>query len=325
MTPSIDHDAIFKELLSTFFVDFIELFAPRVLDYAEIQGFSLEPTETVREVFAPVEKGKKKTVDLVARVSFRDSEACFLIHIESQSSAYSEEDLRWRMFYYFSRLHEKFQLPVYPIALLTFDKPEKERNSRCLVTFPDCKVLEFNFVSIQLNRLNWRDFLKRENPVASALMAKMKIAPEERAQVKAECLRLLATLELNQKKMELISGFIGTYLRLNEQEEEVFEQILDSMELKTKERVMLFYTDWEEKGREKGRQEVLQEVVPEVRREGRKEDIFRVLKARFQDTPLTLKELIEKINDLETLGNLLVQAATTPSLGEFESVVRSMA
>jgi len=184
------------------------------------------------------------------------------------------------------------------------------------VTFPDCQVLEFNFVSIQLNRLNWRDFLKRENPVASALMAKMKIAPEERAQVKAECLRLLATLELNQKKMELISGFIGTYLRLNEQEEEVFEQILDSMELKTKERVMLFSTDWEERGREKGRQEGRQEEC--------QENILRVLKARFQDTPLKLKELIEKIHDLEMLGNLLVQAATTPSLGEFESVVRNM-
>ena len=109
--------------------------------------------------------------------------------------------------------------------------------------------------------------------------------------------------------MELISGFIGTYLRLNEQEEEVFEEILDSMELKTKERVMLFYTDWEERGL----------------REGRKEDILRILKARFQDIPSTLKEPIEKIKDLEMLGNLLVQAATTPSLGEFESVVKSMA
>ncbi|NES23131.1 MAG: hypothetical protein F6K41_30500 [Symploca sp. SIO3E6] len=113
---------------------------------------------------------------------------------------------------------------------------------------------------------------------------------------------------MNQKKMELISGFIGTYLRLNEQEEEVFEQILDSMELKTKERLMLFYTDWEERGL----------------REECQNNILRVLKARFQDTPSTLKEPIEKIHDLEMLGNLLVQAATTPSLGEFESVVGSM-
>ncbi|GEM_PF-3865043 len=45
---------------------------------------------------------------------------------------------------------------------------------------PDFKVLEFNYRVIQLNRLNWRDFLRYQNPAASALMAKMKIAPCDR-------------------------------------------------------------------------------------------------------------------------------------------------
>ena len=76
---------------------------------------------------------------------------------------------------------------------------------------------------------------------------------------------------------------------------------------------MLFYTDWEEKGREKGLQE------------GRQEDILRILEVRFEDIPLTLKELIERIDDVELLGSLLVQAVKTSSLGEFESALRSMA
>src|SRR4028118_546288 len=79
------------------------------------------------------------------------------------------------------------------------------------------------YVAIQLNRLNWRDFLSSQNPVAAALMAKMKIQPEDRPKVKAECLRLLATLRLNSAKMQLISGFVDTYLRLNEAEEVAFE------------------------------------------------------------------------------------------------------
>ncbi|NET61487.1 MAG: flagellar assembly protein H [Symploca sp. SIO2E6] len=245
----------------------------------------------------------------MARVSFRDSAACFLIHVESQSSNSSKEDFHLRMFHYFARLYEKFRLPVYPIALFTFDQPEQEQDNCHTVSFPDLKVLEFNFVTIQLNRLNWRDFLKRENPVASALMAKMKIAPEERAQVKAECLRLLATLELNQEKMELISGFVGTYLRLNEEEEEQFEQALESMELKTKERVMQFFTDWEEKGIQKGQITKGQE------------DILRVLEVRFKDIPLKLRELMERIDNLERLGNLLTQAVTVASLEEFESLL----
>ena len=317
MTPPIDHDAIFKELLSTFFLDFLELFVPQVLEYSEPSEFSLEPTETVREVFSPIGQGKKKVADVVARLRFRDQPTCFLIHVESQSSAYTQEDFRWRMFHYFARLHEKFRLPVYPIALFTFDEPYQEQENSYVVSFPDRQVLEFSFVSIQLNRLNWRDFLKRENPIASALMAKMRMAPSERAQVKAECLRLLATLELNREKMELLSGFIGTYLRLNEDEEEQFQQALEQMDLGIKERVMQFVTDWQEKGREQGRQEGLQQGLIAKGQE----DILRILEFRFEDIQPEVRELIGKIDDLEVLGNLLVQAVTSQSLAAFESVV----
>jgi predicted transposase YdaD len=235
----IDHDAIFKELLSTFFLDFLELFVPQVLEYAEPSKFSLEPTETIREIFAPVGQGKKKVAD----------------------------------------------------------------------------------VSIQLNRLNWRDFLRRENPVASALMAKMRMAPSERAQVKAECLRLLATLELNREKMELISGFIGTYLRLDEAEEEEFQQAVERMDLGIKERVMEFATDWQEKGREQGRQEGLEQGL----REGKSGSILRTLELRFDDVELELRKLIERIEDLQALDELLVQAVTTQSLEAFASAASQYA
>ena len=325
MTPQIDHDAIFKELLSTFFLDFLELFLPQVLEYAEPSEFSLEPTETVREVFSPIVKGKKKVADVVARLKFRDEPACFLIHLESQSSAYSEEDFRWRMFHYFARLHEKFRLPVYPIALFTFDEPFQEQDNRYVVSFPDREVLDFSFVSIQLNRLNWRDFLKRENPVASALMAKMRIEPSERGQVKAECLRLLATLKLDREKMELISGFIDTYLRLSEDEEEQFRQALERMELQEKECMMQIVTSWQEKGREQGLQEGLERGKQEGRQEGRQEDIIRILEFRLKENiSLDLRGIIQRIDDLEVLGNLFVQAVTTPSLEEFESVVNQL-
>lgn len=319
MTTQIDHDAIFKELLSTFFLDFLKLFVPQVLEYAEPSEFSLEPTETVREVFSPLVKGKKKVADVVARLKFREQPTCFLIHVESQSSAYSEEDFRWRMFHYFARLHEKFRLPVYPIALFTFDEPFQEQENRYVVSFPDREVLDFSFVSIQLNRLNWRDFLQRENPVASALMAKMRIDSSERGQVKAECLRLLATLKLNREKMELISGFIGTYLRLSEDEEEQFQQALEGMGLETKERVMEFATDWQEKGRSQGKQEGLQEGLQEGQIRKGQADIIRILEIRFkEDISLDLRRMIQSIDDLEVLGNLLEIAVTTQSLEAFE-------
>ena len=35
MTNNIDHDRLFKELISTFFVEFIELFFPQLMDYLD--------------------------------------------------------------------------------------------------------------------------------------------------------------------------------------------------------------------------------------------------------------------------------------------------
>ncbi len=60
-------------------------------------------------------------------------------------------------------------------------------------------------------------------------MAKMKIAPQERPQVKLECLRLLATLRLDVAKTRMISGFVDSYLKLNEQEEEIFQNQINKI------------------------------------------------------------------------------------------------
>nr|WP_156114127.1 hypothetical protein [Myxosarcina sp. GI1] len=38
----ISHDQLFKELLTTFFVEFLELFFPQVLDYLDIDSISFE-------------------------------------------------------------------------------------------------------------------------------------------------------------------------------------------------------------------------------------------------------------------------------------------
>ncbi len=75
---------------------------------------------------------------------------------------------------------------------------------------------------IQLNQLQWRDFLTQPNPVATALMAKMQIGSAERPRVKAECLRLRVTLRLDPVRMQLISGFVDNYLKLTPEEETAF-------------------------------------------------------------------------------------------------------
>jgi Domain of unknown function (DUF4351) len=76
----------------------------------------------------------------------------------------------------------------------------------------------------------------------------VNIAPEDRPQVKSQCLRLLATLRLNPAKMKMISGFVDIYLKLNLAEEEIFKAEIAKFETVKQEVVMEIVTSWQQEG-----------------------------------------------------------------------------
>ncbi len=302
-TDNIDHDRLFKELISTFFLEFIELFFPQLREYLDPQSI----TFLDKEIFTDVTEGEKYESDLIAKVKFQEQDAYFLIHVEAQ--AISKSQFNRRMFNYFARFDEKFALPVYPIVIFSYDSPKKPAISKYEVKFPDFKVLEFNYQVVQLNRLNWRDFLDKSNPVASALMAKMNIEPQDRAKVKAECLRLLVTLKLDPARMQLISGFVDTYLRLNSSEKIVFEQEISTFNQPIQENVMQITTSWMEEGIEQGKLETLHG------------NIISILEKRFQTVPSDLVSQINSLEDKVKLQQLHLETISVNSLADFQSLI----
>jgi len=293
----VDHDRLFKELLTTFFTDFLDLCLPELsgdLDRSAIEFLD-------KEVFTDVTAGARHEADLVAKARFRGQESFFLIHLEHQAQPQAE--FARRMFGYFAALHERHHLPVYPIALFSHGSSQPEPEEYRLA-FPDLDVLRFRFRVIQLSRLNWRDFLRQPNPVASALMARMGMTVEERPRVKLECLRLLVTLRLDPAKLRLISGFIDSYLRLDARETLLFEQQAATLLGKTEQtKVMELTTSWKEEGIEIGRQE------------GRQREcqlILRQLRRRFGMLSPELEARINQlpIEKLEALGESLVDFAS---------------
>jgi hypothetical protein len=244
--PAMNHDFLFKQLLRVLFFEFIDLFFPklaRLIDHTYIEFLD-------KEFFTDLADGDRHEADLIVKVRLLGQEVCFIIHIEHQSTA--EANFPRRMFNYFFDIHKKYGLPVYPIVLFSFDSPLREQPDRYEIAVADHQVLSFKYAVVQLNRLNWRDFLRSENPIASALMAKMNIAPEERPKVKLECLRLLATFRLDKAKMELIWGFVESYLRLNAAEQDVFDKEVAQMLPQEKEEILELPNSWIEKGIEKG-------------------------------------------------------------------------
>lgn len=310
MAPDmIDHDLLFKELLTTFFWDFLELFAPEVWETAEQDSLVF----LTQEVFNDLEGQARRNVDIVAQLRFQGRDTCFLVHVENQSTAQS--DFGERMFLYFARLYEKYRLPIYPIALFSYDRPQRPEPDQFTVGFEFKEILHFSFQTIQLNRLNWRDFLRQPNPVAAALMAKMNFAPEDRPRVKLECLRMIVTLSLDSARIHLLSGFVDSYLRLNMAEQQVFDSALKQMQPQEEKRVLQIVTSWMEEGLEKGLEQGLERGLEQGLEQGRQEGqqegecklILRFIQQRFPDHFLALEEKIRALSleQLELLGDRL--------------------
>jgi Domain of unknown function (DUF4351) len=239
---NINHDQLFKELLTTFFVEFLDLFFPSILEYLDTDSIQFVD----KELFTDVVRGEKKIMDLVALAKFQEQDYSFLVHLENQAA--NAPEFNRRMFRYFCSLFLKYDRPIYPIVIFSYDSPQRLDKSNFVIDFPNKQVLDFDYDIIQLNRLDWRHFLKQKNPIAAALMSKMKIDKSDRPTVKAQCLRLLVTLNLDPAKMQLISGFVDTYLRLNSQEEAIFQSELGTMEIREQEQIMQITTSWKEQG-----------------------------------------------------------------------------
>ncbi|HET6252130.1 MAG TPA: DUF4351 domain-containing protein [Tepidisphaeraceae bacterium] len=279
----MDHDRLFKELLRTFFFEFIVLFLPDLAAYVDRD--SIEFLD--KEIFTDIASSERHEVDLVAKARFRGlGDRCFLIHLEDQATP--QADFPFRMFGYFGLLHRQFRLPVYPVALFTYDQPMRPESGQYEVEFPGFTVVKFNFRVIQLNRLNWRDYLRNPNPVAAALMTKMRIAPEDRPRVKLECLRMLATLKLDRARTTLITTSMDSYLKLTAAEANEYNRELETIEPKEREEVMQLTNEWIEQGKIEG------DLA------GRRALLLRQLRHRLGSVPP------EAVAEIEHLGGSLV-------------------
>jgi hypothetical protein len=286
----MDHDRLFKELLSNFFIELIDLFLPDVAAYLDREA-EIVPLD--KEIFTDVTQGDKHEVDLLMKVKFRGEDAFFLIHIENQSS--TQSDFPRRMFLYFARLTAKYNLPVYPVVIYSHDTPVRPEPSQFTVAFPGKTVLRFDYKVIQLNRLPWRKFVNQQNPLASALMAKMKMSPDERPRVKLECLRLLASLKLDPARTKLIGGFVDSYLELTAAEMKRYEREIARLNPTERKKTMEIITSWERRGIDKGKEAI----------------VLRIMRKRFGSVSTQATEKVDRLSSeqLDELADALLDDA----------------
>jgi hypothetical protein len=314
---AVDHDRHFKELLSTFFGEFLALFFPAVHAALEVDSFEFLQQET----FADLLEGDVLVPDIVVKARYKGRDAFFLIHVEHQSSAPANMD--WRMYRYWAVLFLRYGLPIYPIVVYSHRVPRKRQAGRYCVELADLTVLTFRYRVLQLSRMPWRRFLRSHNPVAAALMAKMDIAEQDRPRVKLECLRILASLRLDQAKTRLVSRFVDAYLSLDAVEELVFQRSIGRtpMQPEVRERVMEFITSWERRGLEKGLEQGREQGREQGQIEALRTGVREVYVARFGSAHTALADHLLRIKSGKDLLALMRKVSTAPTAEAAERAI----
>ncbi|AXM88204.1 transposase [Anoxybacillus ayderensis G10] len=251
---SIDHDRLFKELIQTFFEEFIVLFFPAMHEHIDFHHLSF----LSEELFTDVTAGEKYRVDLLVETKLKGEDGLVIVHIENQS--YVQPSFPERMFIYFSRLFEKYRKPIVPIAVFSYDTIRDEPSTFTL-QFPFGHVLDFRFFTLELRKQNWRNYVRNDNPIAAALLSKMGYTESERVELKKQFLRMLVRLELDEAKQRLLFGFFETYVKLSDEEERRLRSEVNEMETKEKEQVMELIISYEQKALEKGREEGVEQGI----------------------------------------------------------------
>lgn len=296
----ISHDRLFKELISTFFREFVEAFLPKLALHITGNAHGFLDKETFKDM--------TRESDLFIEIcDKKNSAAKFLILLEIQ--AHWDKDIGKRLFAYFARLLDRYKFPIYPVLLYAAEKPQKHQPEEYVISALNTDVLSFRFELIQLNRLNWHQFCKRDNPAVAALMAKMKIAREDRSRVKLACMSMIARLKLPAAESHLLINFVDTYLNLSDAENRHYRKIYALLGPMEQEEVMAIMTSWRREARQEGRQEGRQEEAAKI--------VSRLLTKRFGEIDETfvsqiqalskrkLEELADAILDFESLNDAI--------------------
>ena len=172
MGERVDHDRLFKELLQTFFGEFVELFFPRV--YAALDPEHIKFLQ--QEVFTDVTSGDKHRVDVLVETRLKGEPGIILVHIENQASV--QRVCRAHVCLFQQTLSGT---PLSDTAYMVFTYSQKrDEPDYFKLEFPFMSVLDFHFHDPGIKEHNWRNYIRSNNPVAAALLSKMGYRKQER-------------------------------------------------------------------------------------------------------------------------------------------------
>ncbi len=306
------HDQLWKDVLWTFFREFLELFFPNVADHIDFDHLRL----LAKELFTDIPQGLRREPDILVEASTKTGEVeLLLIHIEVQAKR--ERDVPFRMWEYYSLLRLRKRHPVLPIVVYLSSGTGgvvKERYSESL--FGE-GVLTFEYTAIALPDPSEEEYFDRDNVLAPALSALMRSNEEDRVTRKLKAYERLARLRMDEAKRSLLFNVVNQYIPLAQSEKFVLVRRMKQTESKE---VIELLTEWEEEAMKKGvSQGVSKGIIQGMEQgltRGKRETLLRQMKRKFGDLPENVIICLQNVDKAEVLDELADRVLDAKSLEE---------
>jgi predicted HTH domain antitoxin len=294
MTELCDQfDSPWKEILEIYFEDFVQFFFPQIhaaIDWS--RGYDFLDQE-LAQVVRDAELGKRLADKLVKVWKLSGEETWVLIHIEIQSQ--EEGRFSERMFVYYYRLKDKYDLPIASLAILGDERdtwrpqPFQDELWGCEVSFrfPIIKLLDY--------LPHWAELEASQNPFAIVVMAHLKTKETRndaisRKEWKFKLTRMLYERGYERQDILNLFRFIDWILELPEDLKRSFRDELEAYE---REQQMPYVTSIEQMGIEQGKEQERQTIALNMLQENISlETIARI-------TGLTIEQLQQLQSDRE--------------------------
>ena len=309
-----DHDQFFKNLLQEFFGDLLRIVAPELAPRLRVE----EPTFLESELFTSFPEGRRRQLDLVARVEALEGEPeVVLVHVEIERRARKAMGLR--LLDYAMQLWLEHHRPVVPIVLyLRGGKPDIIREEVRL-EISGQRFLSFWYLAFGLSKSDAARYLARPEPLAWGLAGLMRRGEMTAARHRLACLEPIAAAELTDRQRYLLVDCVETYVQLDGAAQEEYETLLAD---RGNEEVATMELTWagriaheaRESALKEGIEKGLEKGLEKGREEGKRDLLLEQLERRFGPLPQATVKRVRALTSSEELSRLAARVLDAPSL-----------
>lgn len=229
----IDHDQLIKSLIRHFFKDYLELFFPDLAARLHLDSPEFPVTFLDKEHFTDIPRGRRRDVDVLARVWTRDETfETILVHSEHQEQDRQDPDeavmpFVERMFYYSLLLQLRHQRE-HIIPLVLWFVPGK--GGVGLEIFDNRALgagLRLDYYRVCVPDLEAEEYLRKDNPLAHGLAARMRRGDLSPVRLSLACRSRIVRAPISDVKKMVLLDLVDTYVKLNEKEVEEMRSHLE--------------------------------------------------------------------------------------------------